>query len=72
MKIDKVIFTIDDNPHYKGFWSSISKHFKQRLGFETVLYVIADDEEIVNLYDNSNGEVRFFKKLTLLSVPAHN
>lgn len=64
MKIDKVIFTIDDNPHYKGFWSSISKHFKQRLNFEPVLFIIGDRDKIdINSYDTSNGEVRIIDKI---------
>jgi len=37
MKIEKVIFTIDDNPHYKGFWKSISRHFKKNMGIESKL-----------------------------------
>ena len=64
MKIDKVIFTIDDNPHYKGFWSSISKHFKQKLGIPSVLFVIGDESKIdLKSYDNSNGDVRVINKL---------
>lgn len=64
MKIEKVIFTIDDNPHYKGFWSSISKHFKNKLGIPSVLFVIGDKSNIdVSSYDNSNGEVKVIQKL---------
>jgi hypothetical protein len=56
MKIDKVIFTIDDNPHYKGFWSSISKHYKQRMGMTPKLFIIGKDIDIES-YDDSNGEI---------------
>lgn len=64
MKIEKVIFTIDDNPHYKGFWSSISKHFKQRLNFEPSLFIIGDKEKTdVSSYDDSNGEIRLIEKI---------
>lgn len=62
MKIEKVIFTIDDNPHYKGFWSSISNHFKNRMGIFPVLYIIGENVDLSS-YDDSNGEVRFQKKI---------
>jgi hypothetical protein len=65
MKIDKVIFTIDDNPHYKGFWSSISRHYKERLKMEPVLYIIGDKTITnINSYDKTYGEVRFIEKVT--------
>ena len=64
MKIDKVIFTIDDNPHYKGFWSSISKHFNQRLGIKPVLYIIGDEFKVdLKSYDSTNGEIVFIPQL---------
>lgn len=56
MKIEKVIFSIDDNPHYKGFWSSISRHFNQRLGIRPKLFIIGKDVDISS-YDISNGEI---------------
>jgi hypothetical protein len=62
MKIEKVIFTIDDNPHYKGFWSSISNHFKNRMGMTPVLFIIGDKVDL-STYDSSNGEIVFIKKL---------
>lgn len=62
MKIDKVLFTIDDNPHYKGFWSSISNHYKNRMGIDPVLFVIGDNGD-VSSYDRSNGEVVHIKKV---------
>lgn len=62
MKIDKVIFTIDDNPHYKGFWSSISNHFKNRMGITPVLFIIGKNID-VSTYDNSNGEIKTVEKI---------
>lgn len=56
MKIQKVIFTIDDNPHYKGFWSSISKHYKQRFNIMPKLFIIGNNVD-VSSYDSSNGEI---------------
>jgi len=68
MKIEKVIFTIDDNPHYKGFWSSISRHFLEKFNINPVLYVICENEKnIENSYDKKYGDVRFIKKLD--SIP---
>lgn len=66
MKIQKVIFTIDDNPHYKSFWVSISKHFKTKLNFDCKLFVIGDNED-VSSYFTEFGEVEFIKKID--SVP---
>lgn len=58
MKIDKVIFTIDDNPHYKGFWSSISKHYNTKLKIRPKLFVISSKIGL-NEYDETNGDVEF-------------
>jgi hypothetical protein len=64
MKIEKVIFTIDDNPHYKGFWKSISKHYKQKMDMDPVLFVIGDASSIDHSsYDSTNGEVRIVDKI---------
>jgi hypothetical protein len=62
MKIEKVIFTIDDNPHYKGFWSSISKHFKERMDMTPKLFVIGSNKTVMD-YDTRYGEVEFIEKL---------
>jgi len=56
MKIEKVIFTIDNNPHYKGFWKSISKHYKTRLNMDCKLFIIGDNVD-VNDYDDTYGEL---------------
>lgn len=56
MKIEKVIFTIDDNPHYKGFWSSISKHYREKLGIKSKLFIIGENVDIES-YDSANGEI---------------
>lgn len=62
MKIDKVIFTIDDNPHYKGFWSSISKHYKERLNMIPKLFIIGNNVD-VDSYDNRYGEIEVIEQL---------
>lgn len=62
MKIEKVIFTIDDNPHYKGFWSSISKHYNQKMGITPKLFIIGNNVDISS-YDTSNGEIEVIKQI---------
>ena len=56
MKIEKVIFTIDDNPHYKGFWKSISRHFKENMGIESKLFIISKDD-MTETYSSEYGDV---------------
>lgn len=63
MKIDKVIFTCDDNPAYAGFWASISKHFQEKIGLKSHLFLIGDDETKVSMYSRDYGQVTFVKKL---------
>lgn len=63
MKIEKVLFTIDDNPHYKGFWKSISKHFKTRLGMDSKLFVIGDENTDMSAYSTEYGETELTMKI---------
>lgn len=62
MKIEKVIFTIDDNPHYKLFWESISRHFKIKMNLNSKLFVIGENSDISD-YSTLYGEVEFVKKV---------
>ena len=62
MKIEKVIFTIDDNPHYKGFWSSISRHYNLRTGIKPKLFIIGDNVNPLT-YDNTNGEIEVIQRI---------
>ena len=63
MKIQKVIFTCDDNPAYSGFWKSISKHFLDKLGIRSHLFLIGDDENKIKEYKEQYNDVTFIKKL---------
>jgi hypothetical protein len=63
MKIDKVIFTCDDNPAYSGFWKSISKHFLDKLNIKSHLFLIGDDCLKAKDYKTEYNEVTFVKKL---------
>jgi hypothetical protein len=58
MKIDKVIFCVDDNPHYRGFWKSISRHFCERMGMASKLFVIANRDTATE-YPTEFGEVEY-------------
>lgn len=63
MKIDKVIFTIDDNPHYMGFWNSISRHFRTKLNIIPKLFIIGGENTNISSYKNEWGEIEFIKKI---------
>lgn len=63
MKIQKVIFTIDDNPHYKGFWGSISRHFKTRLNIDCKLFVIGNKNTNMDEYAVRYGETEFVQRV---------
>jgi hypothetical protein len=62
MRIEKVIFTIDDNPHYRGFWISISKHYKERLKIHPKLFVIGENVDI-SKYETEYGSVEIIEKI---------
>lgn len=48
MKIDKVIFSSDDNPTYLEFWKIVSKICKTRLGIDPVLiHITNEDSELL-------------------------
>jgi hypothetical protein len=56
MKIDKVLFTCNENVEYTGFWNSISKFYSTKIGITPVLYFIGNPDN----YGLSNefGEIR--------------
>ena len=60
MKIDKVIFAVDDNPLYQGFWEIQSKICKELFGITPVLFKITDNES--DFYDDGNGLVKNIDK----------
>lgn len=62
MNIDKIIFTCDEKKEYVGFWNSISKYYKNKIGILPVLYFIGN----LNNFDlNQNyGEVRQIKPVS--------
>ena len=60
MKIDKVIFAVDDNPLYQGFWEIQSKICVDILGITPVLFRITDNES--DFYNDGNGIVKNIDK----------
>jgi hypothetical protein len=59
MRIDKIIFSTDDNPLYLGFWPFISKWTKERLGVTPVLFHVTTEE--TDFYEDQYGLVKKFK-----------
>ena len=62
MKIDKVIFGIDDNPLYGDFWPIQAKLVKEVLGAEPVLFHITNESS--DFYNDGNGLVKKIDKDT--------
>ena len=60
MKIDKVIFGVDDNPLYQGFWEIQAKICREILNITPVLFKITDEES--DFYDDGNGLVKNINK----------
>ena len=56
MKIDKVIFGVDDNPLYQNFWPIQSKIIKKLLNAQPVLFHITNEDS--DFYDDGNGIVK--------------
>lgn len=62
MKIDKVIFAVDDNPLYQGFWEIQSKICVEILGITPVLFKVTDNES--DFYNDGYGLVKNIDKET--------
>ena len=61
MKIDKIIFSVDDNPRYQGLWKINSEICKKVLGITPILFHITDDQS--EFYEDDFGIVKKIKKL---------
>ena len=46
MKIDRVIFCLDNNPNYAGFWNINSRVWKNVYNVNPTLIYIGDKEDI--------------------------
>jgi hypothetical protein len=60
MRIDKVIFSVDDNPLYQGFWEIQSKICSEILGVTPVLFKITDNDS--DFYEDEYGLVKNIDK----------
>ena len=60
MKIDKVIFGVDDNPLYADFWPIQAKLVKDILNAEPVLFYITDEDS--DFYFDGHGTVKKINK----------
>jgi hypothetical protein len=61
MKIDYIIYSVDDNPFYAGFWKFISKWTKERFGITPILFHITTEDS--DFYEDKYGLVKKFKAL---------
>jgi hypothetical protein len=61
MSIDKIIFSVDDNPRYQGLWEINSQICKEHLGITPVLFYITDEES--DFYNDKWGIVKKIKAL---------
>ena len=65
MNIDKIIFSVDDNPKYQGLWEINSQICKEHLGITPVLFYITDEES--DFYNDKWGIVKKIKALPNIS-----
>lgn len=61
MKLEKIIFAIDNNPEYSGFWEINSEICKKNLGVTPVLFKIGDTES--DFYEDDFGIVKEVKAI---------
>jgi hypothetical protein len=61
MNVDKIIFAVDDNPDYQGFWEINSEICKKKLGIVPVLFKITDND--TDFYEDEFGLVKHVKAL---------
>ena len=61
MSINKIIFSVDDNPKYKGLWEINSQICKEHLGITPVLFHITDEDS--DFYSDRWGIVKKIKSL---------
>lgn len=59
MRIDKVVFTTDENPMFYDFWEPISKHYKEKFNIHPVLVYFGSDEGFSNLTTEYGDKVHY-------------
>jgi hypothetical protein len=61
MKLEKIIFAVDDNPDYSGLWEINSEICKKKLGVTPVLFKIGNTES--DFYSDEFGIVKEVKAI---------
>lgn len=61
MKVKKIIFAVDENPDYEGFWKVNSEICTKHLGVEPVLFRITDNES--EFYRDEFGLVKNIRRV---------
>ena len=61
MKLEKIIFSTDDNPEYSGFWKINSEICKKKLGITPVLFKIGETES--DFYEDEFGIIKEVKAI---------
>lgn len=60
MRIDKVIFGVDDNPLYSNFWPIQADLVRKILGAEPILFYITDEDS--DFYFDGHGTIKKINK----------
>ena len=60
MRIDKVIFGVDDNPRYSNFWPIQADLVRKILGAEPILFYITDEDS--DFYFDGHGTIKKINK----------
>jgi|688.fasta_scaffold23718_9 hypothetical protein len=64
MQINRVLFCLNNNPIYTGFWNINSKIWSEKYNLKTTLFFVGDQTEFNNLNLSKNfGEVFFLPNL---------
>jgi hypothetical protein len=61
MKLDKIIFAVDDNPKYQGLWPIVSEICLKKIGVTPVLFHITDRDS--DFYNDEYGVVKKIKSI---------
>lgn len=64
MKIDRIIFCLNNNPTYTGFWNINSRIWAEKYDLKPTLFFVGEEEEFNSLNLSKNfGEVFFLPNL---------
>lgn len=72
MKIDRVIFCLDNNPSYCYFWNNYAYIWKKYYGIQPTLFFLGEENELKNSIDVTVGDVFRLDYIQEISDPAPN